>query len=106
MLGPETHRHGFRPLAVQCESEAPPGPLGEYGPARPVADVEELKILIGELRGSHAGDDVECARQLHLRAGDEAHGLSRIVGVELELDCVKRVVVGSRLSTAGSAIRT
>ena len=51
-----------------------------------MVDVEELKISIGELRGDQSGDDVECAGQTRVRAGDEAHGLPRDVGAELGLD--------------------
>ena len=37
--------------------------------------VEELEMLIGELRGEQVDDEVECARQLRVRAGDEAQGV-------------------------------
>eukprot|EP00614_Pseudopedinella_elastica_P002255 CAMPEP_0172588044 /NCGR_PEP_ID=MMETSP1068-20121228/7006_1 /TAXON_ID=35684 /ORGANISM="Pseudopedinella elastica, Strain CCMP716" /LENGTH=37 /DNA_ID= /DNA_START= /DNA_END= /DNA_ORIENTATION= len=37
-----------------------------------MSDVEELEMLIGELRGDQVSDDVECAGQLRVRAGDEA----------------------------------
>ena len=43
-------------------------------------------VLIGELRGDQVGDDVECAGQLRVCAGVEAHDLPRVVGVELGLD--------------------
>ena len=56
-----------------------------YGLARPVVDVEKLGMLIGELRGEHVADDVECDGQLRARAGDEARGLPRVAGVELGL---------------------
>ena len=51
-----------------------------------MVDVEELKMLIGELRGDQFDDDVECAGQLSVRTGDEAHDLPRVVGAELGLD--------------------
>ena len=60
--------------------------LEEYGLARPVVDIEELGVLIGELRGDQAGDDVECAEHLRVHAGDEAHYLPRVEGVELGFD--------------------
>ena len=78
--------HEFGPLAVQCESQAPPGLLEEEGLARPVIDVEELEMLIGELRGDQVKGDVECAGQFIVRAGDEAQGLPRVLSVELGLD--------------------
>ena len=37
--------HKFGPPAVQCESQAPLDLLEEAGLARPMADVEERKIL-------------------------------------------------------------
>ena len=40
-----------------------------------MVDVEELEMLIGQLRGDQVYDDVECAGQLRVRAGDEARGL-------------------------------
>ena len=77
---------GFCPPAVRCKSQAPPGLLEEDGLARPVADVEEQGMLVGELRGDQAGDCVECAGQLPVRAGDEANDLPRVLGAGLELD--------------------
>ena len=71
---------------MQCESQAPPGLLEEDGLARSVVDVEELEVLIGELRDDQIGDDVECAGQLRVRAGDEAQDLFRVLGVELGLN--------------------
>ena len=50
------------------------------GLARPVADVEELNMLIGELIGHQVGDDLECAGRLRVRAGHEAHGLPLVAG--------------------------
>ena len=75
--------HAFGPPVVQCESQAPSDLLEENRLSRPVLDVEEQEISIGELRGDQVGDDLECARQLRVSAGDEAQGLSRDVGVEL-----------------------
>ena len=69
---PAATEHRFSPPAVQCESQAPPDLLEEDGLARPVADVEELEMPIGELRGDRFDDDVECAGQPRVRAGDEA----------------------------------
>ena len=46
---------------MQCESQAPPDLLEEDGLARPVVDVEELRVLIGELTGDQVGGDMECA---------------------------------------------
>ena len=40
--------------------------------ARLMADVEEMGVLFGEMRGDQVGDDEECAGQLRVRAGDEA----------------------------------
>ena len=60
---------------MQCEPQAPPDLLEEDGLARPVVDVEELEMPIGELRGDQVDDDVECARQLRVRAGDEAQDI-------------------------------
>ena len=51
-----------------------------------MVDDDELEMPIGELRGDQVGDDVEYAGQLPVRAGDEAHELPRVVGVELGLD--------------------
>ena len=78
--------HEFGPPAVQCESQAAPDLLEEDGLAHPMADVEELEMLIGELRGDQVNDDVECAGQLRVRAGDEAQDLPRVAGVELGLN--------------------
>eukprot|EP00614_Pseudopedinella_elastica_P014930 CAMPEP_0172581556 /NCGR_PEP_ID=MMETSP1068-20121228/792_1 /TAXON_ID=35684 /ORGANISM="Pseudopedinella elastica, Strain CCMP716" /LENGTH=78 /DNA_ID=CAMNT_0013374579 /DNA_START=1 /DNA_END=237 /DNA_ORIENTATION=- len=69
---PAAVEHEFGPPAVQCESQAPPDLLEEDGLAHPVVDVEELEMPIGELRGDQVNDDVECAGQLRVRAGDEA----------------------------------
>ena len=71
---PAAVKHEFGPHAVHWESRAPPDLLEEDELARPVADVEGLRVLIGELRGDQLGDDVEFARQLRVCAGDEAHG--------------------------------
>ena len=76
----------FGPPTVQCESQGPPVPLEKDGLARPVADVEELGMSIGELRSDQVGDHVECAGQLRVRAGDEANDLPRVEGAELGLD--------------------
>ena len=73
----------FGPPAVQCESQAPLGMLEEDGLARPVVDVKEMEMLIGELRGAKDDDDVECAGQPRVRAGNEGQVLPRVVGVEL-----------------------
>ena len=71
---------------MQCESQAPPDLLEEDELALPMADVEELEMPIGELRGDQIGVCVECAGQLRVRAGDEAQDLPRVVGVELGLN--------------------
>ena len=84
---PAAAEHEFGPPAVQCESQAPPGLLEEDGIARPVVHVEELEMPVGdESRVDQVGDGVICAGQLLVRASDEAHGLLRVVGVELGLD--------------------
>ena len=83
---PAAAEHEFGPSAVQCESQAPPGLLEEDGLTRPVVDVEELEMPIGEFRGDQVDDDVECAGKLRVRAGDEAQGLPPVAGVELGLD--------------------
>ena len=57
---------------MQCKSQAPPNMLEEDGLAHPMVDVEELEMPIGELRGDQVNDDMECAGQLRVRAGDEA----------------------------------
>ena len=41
---------------------------------------------IGEFRGDHVDDAVECAGELPVRTGDETHDLPWVVGVELGLD--------------------
>ena len=41
-----------KPPMVQCKSQAPPDLLEEDGLARPVVDVEELEMHIGELRSA------------------------------------------------------
>ena len=51
-----------------------------------MVDVEELEVLIGELRGDQVNNEIECTGKLRVRAGDEAHDLPRAVGVELGLD--------------------
>ena len=51
-----------------------------------MVDVEEMMILIGELKGDQVDDDVECAGQLRACAGDEAQDLPRVLGTELGLD--------------------
>ena len=76
----------FGPPAVHCESQVPPGLLDEDLLARPVVDIEEMRMLFGELRGDQVDDNVECAGQLRVRAGDDAHDLPRVVDVELGLD--------------------
>ena len=48
---PAAAKHEIGPPAVQCESQAPPDLLEEDCLAHSVVDVEEVKILIGELRG-------------------------------------------------------
>ena len=45
--------------------------------------MSKLAMLVGELRGDQVGDDVECAGQLRIRAGDEAQGFPRFLGAEL-----------------------
>ena len=59
---PAADRHEFGPPAVQCGPQAPPDMLEGGGLARPVIDVEELEIIIGELRGDQVDNDVECTR--------------------------------------------
>ena len=71
---------------MQCESQAPPDLLKEDGYAHLMVDVEELEMLVGELRGDQVNDDMECAGQLRVRAGEEAQDLPRVLGVELGLD--------------------
>ena len=78
--------HEFGPSAVQCESQVPLDLLEGDGLARPVVDVDELNMPIGEFRGDQVGDDLECAGKLRVRAGDESHDLLGAVGVELGLD--------------------
>ena len=79
--------HEFGPPAVQCESKAPPDLLELDGLAHPIADVEELEMLTGELRGDQVNNDAECAGRLRVRAGDEAQNApKKVVGVELGLD--------------------
>ena len=63
---PAAAGHELSLSAVQCESQTPPGMLEEDGLARPVVDVEELKMLIGELGGDLVDDNVECAGQLRV----------------------------------------
>ena len=53
--------HEFDTPAVQCDSQAPPDLLMLDGLARPVVNVEELEMAIGELRGDQVDDDAECA---------------------------------------------
>ena len=60
---PAASEHEFGPPEVQCESRASPDLLEEDGIAHPMVDVEELEVLIGELRGDKAVDDMECARK-------------------------------------------
>ena len=73
---PVAVEHGFGPPAVQYESQAPPDLLEEDGLIRPVVDLEGPQMPIGELRGDQVDDDVECAEQPRVRAGDEAQGPS------------------------------
>ena len=47
---PAAAEHEFGPPAVQCESHAPLSMLEEDGLARPLVDVGELGMPIGELR--------------------------------------------------------
>ena len=77
--------------------------LEEDGLARPVVDVEELGMPIGELRGDQVDDDVECAGQLRIRAGDEAQGLPRIAGVEVGLDWSGRAIANRGVQDATSS---
>ena len=78
--------HEFGPPAVKYESRVLPDLLEEDELARPVVDVEELNLFIGELRGDQVGDDMECAGRLRVRAGEKAHDLPRVIGFELRLD--------------------
>ena len=80
---PEAFELEFGPPGVQCESQAPPDLLEENGLAHPVVDVEKMEMHIGKWRDDQI---VECAGQLRVRAGDEAQGLPRVVGVEFGLD--------------------
>ena len=83
---PAAFEHESGTPAVWCEAQAPPGMLEEDKLARPVVDVEELGMPIGELGIDQVDDGVECAGHLFVRAGDEAHDLPRVIGVELGLD--------------------
>ena len=56
--------HLFDPPAVLCEYPASPGLLEEDGLARPVVDVQELEMTIGELRGDQVDEDVELFRNV------------------------------------------
>ena len=51
-----------------------------------MVDVEELDVIIVELKGDQVYGGVECAKHLRVRAGDETRDLPRVVGVELGLD--------------------
>ena len=73
---PAAAEYDFGPPAVQCKSQAPPGMLEEDGLAYSMADVEELEMPIGELRGDQVNEDAEYAGQLCVRAGDEAQDVS------------------------------
>ena len=64
---PAAIEYEFGPHAVQCESQAPPDLLEKDGLARPVVDIDELELPIGEFRGDQVDDDVECAGQLFSR---------------------------------------
>ena len=83
--------HEFCPPAVQCEFKAPPDLLEKDGLARPVVDVENLGVLIGELGRDQVDDNAECAGKFLVRACDGAHDLPRVVGFELGLDWSGRV---------------
>ena len=98
---PAAVEHKFGSPAVKCESKAPPDLLEEDKPARPVVDVEELGMLIGEFRGDQVGDDVESAGQLRVRAGDEAQGLPRVVGAVLGLEWPGRARLRVELCAKG-----
>ena len=63
---PAAVEHEFGPPAVQYESHAPPGLLEEDGLAHPMADAEELGMLVSELRGDQVNDELECAGQLRV----------------------------------------
>ena len=80
---PEAVGHEFGPPAVQCETKLPPVLVEEDGLARPVIDVEERKIFIGELRGGQVDENVECNGRLRISAGDEGRGLPQVAGAEL-----------------------
>ena len=67
--------HEFGRPAVQCESQAPPGLLKGDGFARPAVDVEEQRVLIGELKGDQVDGFLKYAGQLPVRACDEARDL-------------------------------
>ena len=87
---PEAVGYEFGPPAVQCESQAHPELLEEDGLAHPMVDVEEMEVLIGELRGDQVNDNAECVGQLRVRAGDEAQDVPRVVSVELGTDWSRR----------------
>ena len=65
---------------------ASPELLEDNALALPVVDVEEPEMLIGELKGYQVDNEVECAGQLRVCAGDEAQDLPRFVRAELGLD--------------------
>ena len=49
-------------------------------------DVEEMGLIIGELKGDQFGNVFKCAGQLPVRAGDEACGFPRVADTELVPD--------------------
>ena len=49
-------------------------------------DVEEMGLIIGELKGDQFGNLFKCAGQLPVRAGDEACGFPRVADTELVPD--------------------
>ena len=77
--------HEYSLPAVQCESKASPDLLEGAGLAHPGADVKEPGMLIGELGGGMAGDVVESAGQIPVRACDEARDLPRVLWSLCEL---------------------
>ena len=73
-------------LHPKCSSGRPDHLGRKNRLARPVVDVEELEMPIGNMRGDQVYDDLDCAGQPRVRAGEEAQDLPRVVGVELGLD--------------------
>ena len=106
---PAAVEHEVDPPAVQCESQAPSDLLEGDGLARPVVDVEELQMPIGELRGDQVGDELLLSSETPYTKKNLVYTMAR-VGRSVLGSTRRRPVVGfsyfaTRVSINGGLIQ-